>query len=55
MGYKTKIQKIKRKTSNQWYVNFPVQVAQILEFEEGEEFEWILQDKKTLKLVRLKK
>lgn len=52
MGYKTKIQLIKRKESEQWYVNFPTQVAQVMEFEKGEEFEWSLLDKKSLKLQR---
>lgn len=54
MGYKTKIQLIKRKHSEQWYVNFPTQVAQIMEFDKGEEFDWTLVDKNTLKLRRLK-
>ena len=54
MGYKTKIQLIKRKQSEQWYVNFPTQVAQVMEFDKGEDFEWTLLDKNTLKLRRLK-
>lgn len=54
MGYKTKIQLIQRKESEQWYVNFPTQVAQVMEFKRSEMFEWILLDKKTLKLRRLK-
>jgi hypothetical protein len=54
MGYKTKIQLIKRKSSEQWYVNFPYQVAQVMEFERGEMFEWTLQDKNTLQLKRIK-
>ncbi len=52
MGYKTKIQLIKRKDSEQWYVNFPYQVAQVMEFKRSEEFEWILLDKNSLKLKR---
>lgn len=52
MGYKTKIQLIKRKESEQWYVNFPTQVAQVMEFEKGEDFEWTLVNKSTLKLRR---
>lgn len=52
MGYKTKIQLIKRKLSEQWYVNFPYQVAQVMEFKRGEEFEWSLLDKNSLKLKR---
>jgi hypothetical protein len=55
MGYKTKIQLINRKKSEQWYVNFPYQVAQVMEFSQGEEFEWILTDKNTMKLRRCKK
>jgi hypothetical protein len=55
MGYKTKIQLIKRKESEQWYVNFPAQVAQVMEFQRGEEFEWSLFDKNSLKLKRSKK
>lgn len=55
MGYKTKIQLIQRKNSEQWYVNFPTQVAEVLEFEKGEEFEWLLVDKRTLKLRRVRK
>lgn len=54
MGYKTKIQLIKRKNSEQWYVNFPYQVAQVMGFEQGEEFEWTLKDKRTLQLRRVK-
>lgn len=53
MGYKTKIQLIRRKDSEQWYVNFPTQVAQVMEFKKGEEFEWTLSDKKSLKLRRV--
>jgi hypothetical protein len=55
MGYKTKIQLIERKKSKQWYVNFPSQVADVMEFVKGECFEWTLIDKKSLKLKRVKK
>lgn len=54
MGYKTKIQLIQRKGSEQWYVNFPTQVAQVMSFQKGEEFEWTLMDKNSLKLKRVK-
>ncbi len=54
MGYKTKIQLIQRKESEQWYVNFPTQVAQVMEFQKGEEFEWSLLDKNSLKLRKIK-
>lgn len=52
MGLKGKIQLIKRTNSEQYFINFPVQVAQILELEKGEEFEWTLENKTTLKLKR---
>lgn len=55
MGYKTKVQLIKRKKSEQWYVNFPSQVAQVMEFDKGEQVDWSLIDKNSLKLRRLRK
>jgi len=55
MGYKTKVQLIERKNSKQWYINFPYQVAEVMEFKKGEDCEWTLIDKKSLKLVRVKK
>ena len=39
MGYPTKVQLIKRKDSEQWYVNFPA-VALAMEFQKGETIEW---------------
>lgn len=36
MGYPTKVQLIKRKASEQWYINFPSAVAQAMEFDRGE-------------------
>ena len=52
MGYPTKIQLIKRKKSEQWYINFPAAVAQAMEFEKGEVVEWIIDDKKSMVLKR---
>jgi hypothetical protein len=54
MGYPTKVQLIKRQQSEQWYINFPAAVAQAMEFERGETVEWIIQDKASLVLRRLK-
>ena len=42
MGYPTKVQLIKRKQSEQWYINFPAAVAQAMEFERVETVEWIV-------------
>lgn len=52
MGYKTKIQVIKRVNSEQWYVNFPAAVAQAIEFEQGEVVEWLIDDNQNLHLKR---
>lgn len=52
MGYKTKIQLIKRVKSEQWYVNFPAAVAQAIEFEQGEVVEWLIDDNQNLVLQR---
>jgi len=54
MGYPTKIQIIKRKQSEQWYINFPSAVAQAMEFEKGETVEWAIEDKGLLALKRQK-
>ena len=53
MGCQTKIQLISRKNSQQWYVNFPAAVAHAMEFERGEMFEWIIEDKAMMVLRRL--
>jgi hypothetical protein len=53
MGYPTKVQLIKRRQSEQWYINFPAAVAQAMEFERGETVEWIIEDKSSMILRRL--
>jgi antitoxin component of MazEF toxin-antitoxin module len=52
MGYSTKVQRINRKSSEQWYVNFPAAVAQAIEFTPGEVVEWIIDDHQNLVLRR---
>ena len=52
MGYPTRVQLIKRKQSEQWYINFPSAIAQAMEFERGEIVEWIVEDKGQLVLRR---
>lgn len=52
MGYPTKIQIIKRKTSEQWYVNFPAVLAHAMEFNKGEIVEWVVEDRNTLTMRR---
>lgn len=53
MGYPTKVQLIKRKkTADQFYINFPTAIAEAMEFDKGEVVEWIIEDKANLILHR---
>jgi len=52
MGYPTKVQLIRRKASEQWYINFPSAIAQAMEFVRGEVVEWIIEDKGQMVLRR---
>lgn len=54
MGYATKVQLIKRaKASDQYYINFPAAIAEAMDFEKGEQVEWIIEDREFL-IVRRK-
>ena len=55
MGFKTKVQLINRKTSQQWYVNFPSACAQMMNFHKGEMMEWEFMPDGSLILRRLEK
>jgi len=52
MGYKTKVQLIKRARSQQWYVCFPSALAQAMEFTKSEVVEWVVETKEKLILKR---
>ena len=52
MGYPTKVQLIKRKESEQWYINFPAAIAHAMEFKKGEVVEWLIADLTELVLRR---
>ena len=52
MGFPTKIQRIKRAKSEQWYINFPSAIAQAMGFERGEMVEWLIEDKHKMILKR---
>ena len=52
MGSITKLQVIQRGKNQQFYFICPAPLAQALELEKGEEFEWIVKDQKTLILKR---
>lgn len=55
MGFKTKVQLINRKTSQQWYINFPSSCAQMMGFQKGEEVEWVITEQGDLILKRERK
>ncbi len=55
MGFKTKVQVINRKASQQWYVNFPSACAQMMEFQKGEVVEWVITESGDLILKRERK
>jgi hypothetical protein len=52
MGYPTKVQLIKRKNSEQWYINFPAAIAQAMDFTKSEDVQWTMADKGHLILSR---
>lgn len=52
MSLRTKVQRIKRHNSEQWYVNLPAQVAQSMDFQRGEVVEWEIIDRTQLVLNR---
>lgn len=54
MGFRTKVQLIKRQKSEQWYINFPAALAQACEFVKGEVVEWVVKDKYQLILRRFR-
>jgi antitoxin component of MazEF toxin-antitoxin module len=54
MGYLSKIQHVQRPTNQSFYVTLPSALAQALEIEKGESFEWIIENKNLLLLKRVK-
>ena len=53
MGYPTKVQLIKRKkTADQYYINFPTAIAEAMDFDKGEQVFWHVEDKANLVLHR---
>ena len=54
MGHKVKIQRVERGTTKSYYVNFPAALAEAAQIEKGEELEWLVEDRNTFLLRRVK-
>lgn len=54
MGHKIKIQQVERGTTKSYYINFPAALAEASQIEKGEEMEWLVEDKNTFVLRRVK-
>lgn len=52
MGHVVKIQRVDRGQTRSFYLNFPAVLADAMEVEKGESFEWLLEDKNTVWLRR---
>lgn len=55
MGYKIKVQRVERRGTQSFYVNFPASIAEAGQIQKGEEMEWLIEDKDTYVLKRIKK
>ena len=52
MGYPSRVQKIKRKRSEQYYVNVPSAIAHAMDITKGEVIEWSVENKGRLVINR---
>ena len=53
MGHVVKIQRVDRGRTRSFYLNFPAALADVMQVDKGEEFEWLLEDKNTVWLRRV--
>jgi hypothetical protein len=54
MGHRIKIQRVDRGATKSFYVNFPAAMAEAAKIAKGEEMEWLIEDKNTFVLRRVK-
>ena len=54
MGYNVKIQKVERPTNTSFYVNLPAAIAEATDVQKGEEMEWLVEDRNTFILKRIR-
>ncbi len=52
MGYEVKVQKVERPTNRSYYVNLPAAIADALDIQKAEVFEWSIESKNILVLSR---
>jgi hypothetical protein len=52
MGHVVKIQRVDRGRTRSFYLNFPAALADVMQVDKGEQFEWLLEDKNTVWLRR---
>ena len=55
MGHKVKVQRVERGKTKSFYINFPAAIAEAGQIEKGEEMEWLIEDRDTYILKRIKK
>lgn len=54
MGYKVRIQRVDRPTNRSFYLNFPSPIADSVNMQKGEELEWLVEDRNTFIIKRVK-
>jgi hypothetical protein len=54
MGHQIKIQRVERGQTKSYYVNFPAALAEAARIQKGETMEWLLEDRDTFVLRRIK-
>jgi bifunctional DNA-binding transcriptional regulator/antitoxin component of YhaV-PrlF toxin-antitoxin module len=54
MGYRVRLQKVDRPSNRSFYVNFPAPIADAVNMQKGEELEWIIEDRNTFIIKRVK-
>ena len=54
MGYKVRIQRVDRPTNRSFYLNFPSPIADAVNMQKGEELEWLIEDRNTFLVKRVK-
>jgi hypothetical protein len=55
MSHKIKVQRVERGKTKSFYINFPAAIAEAGQIEKGEEMEWLIEDRDTYILRRVKK